>query len=535
MKKILLILFLILAGAEYQRAGVISQAFSDIHKENDCPAVGKTVKIPQDYDSIDSALTDPKNSTGKLTVNVSVKSGGYSLKDGLRIARPCTDVIGISENGKKPLLLREKFGKHEQGVVEIAASNVLLKGFELKGSFVTSTESNPHGVLILIRKDEISIKGYKTITIEDNDINTIGYKYPEKFDSCWNGDNYTCGGGYGIQIKSNTVNPIEHVFIKNNKLHNLQLGQNETITLSGNVLDFEIKDNWIHHVDNIAIDIAAFQDDCDEIYAKCVEIHGEKKIPFQPTKGVISGNKIFKLVSENNPGQKETHPWIAGIYIDGGRGTDLEEGKILIEKNLVYRFGFGIEIGSEATGQIVDNIVVKNNLLFNNLIVGIGIGHNDESQKSYVENCLIQNNTLFDNFKYTPEKMAGEFRITKVADKPFKNIIFENNLAANKTGGNRFVYGEVAPEIAKFDILFKNNLFTGKNGEFWVWNSSKLNFADFSKLPSLTLQANEHSDTFAFEKELPKDEKTIIELIENEKIIEFFKAKPFAKGRGISW
>jgi hypothetical protein len=504
-----------------------------------CSATPKIVKVPQDFPTIEAALSQnqlpegpaatptpsssssPNPATPRLLIEVAYKADGYLLKDGLTLDRPCTDVIGISEVDKKPVLRREEFGKYEQPVIKIAASNVLLKGFEIKGKLTTRADSSPSGVLVLIRKDEKDVLGYSNISIEENDIHTIGYQYPADPKSCWekcdSKNCYICGGGHGIEIKSNTSALIQRVIVRGNKLHDLYLGQNEALTISNNVTDFAVIDNEIHDVDNIGIDIAGFQDD-----------H-----PFAATKGKVVSNRVYKSTARNNPGQLEAYPWIAGIYVDGGRGLDLKENAILVEKNVVYDYGFGIEIGTEKSGEKVDNIIVQNNLVFKNWIVGIGVGHNDDDQKSYVEHCVVRNNTLYQNYRSGDD--AGELRITKNKEttQPLNNIRYENNLIADLRSNRCLVYADILPQLEKFDLTFVHNLFAGTASKFW--NCKKMDFQQFNSLTSISLQSNEFHSDYPFEKELPTDPKLIIQAIQAGTIKDFFKPKPFAAGRGIAW
>jgi hypothetical protein len=499
-----------------------------------CSSAQKVVRVPQEFQTIEEALsanrmpetskaTPVPNSnpsatpTSRLVIQVAYKAGGYLLKDGLIVDTPCTDLIGISENGQKPILRREEFGEYEQPVVKIAASNVLLKGFEIKGKYTSNVRSGPSGVLILIREDETNVPGYSTISIEENDINNIGFQYPADQNKCWESGSYVCGGGHGIEIKSNSSNPIANVIVRGNKIHDLHLGQSEALTISNNVNDFAVTDNEIYDVDNIGIDIAGFQD-------------GKR---LAATKGKVISNRIYKSNAKDNPGQLKTYPWIAGIYIDGGRGLDLGEGALRVERNVVYDYGFGIEIGTEKSGEKVDNVVVEQNLIFKNWIVGIGVGHNDSNQKSYVENCILRNNTLYQNHRSGDD--AGELRLTKheEATQPLKNIRYENNLIADLGRGRCLVYADVQPELEKFDLTFTNNLFVGTASKFW--KCATMDFQQFNSLTSINLQSNEFQSDYPFEKELPTDPTVIIQVIRAGTIKDFFKPKPFAAGRGISW
>jgi len=304
--------------------------------------------------------------------------------------------------------------------------------------------------------------------------------------------------------------------VRGNKIHDLHLEQSEALTISNNIYDFVVEDNEIYDVDNIGIDIAGFQD----------------HTKFAATKGKVISNRVYKSNSMSNPGQLKSPRWIAGIYIDGGRGLDLTGDAILIERNVVYDYGFGIEIGSEKSGKKVENIIVRDNLIFGNWLVGISVGHDSDDQQSYVESCLVSNNTLYENKLDTGED-AGELRITKNKgiDKPLRNIRYENNLIATSRSGRCLIYADIKPKLKKYDLTLASNLFIGVNSKFW--NCEK-DFQQFSSMTEITLQNNEMKSEFPFESELPAGSE-LVEAIKNRNIQNFFKPKPFAAGKGITW
>jgi hypothetical protein len=537
MRKSLLLIVFSLMAVGFQRSPALRTAHSNKYRQtvrDVCSSTTKVVKVPSEgLTTIDEALSqnnlppaDPKASpeppAPRLKIEVAYTDGGYLLRDGLTVERPCTDIIGIADGDNKPILRREEFGKYEQPIVKIAASNVRLKGFEIKGNYTTRADSIPSGVLVLIRNEEKHL-AYTNIFIEENDIHGIGQQYL-KGSKCWTKGienrkpkgKYICGSGYGIEIRSD-ARQITDVMIRGNKIHDLHLGKSEAVTIQNNVSDFLIVENEIYDVDNIAIDIIQHK-------------------PFGPTKGQVISNRVYQSTARDNPGQLKAYPSIAGIYVDGGSGMDLNGGAILIEKNVVYDYGFGIQVGTETSGEKVENVIVRNNLVFRNWVVGIGVGKDDDDQKSYVENCVVRNNTLYQNDTRNDGTDFGELRLVKHKDteQPFKNIHYENNLIASLGSNRCLLYAQVQPQKKEFGLTFADNLFMGNASRFWDCDE-KMDFQQFNSMEWLNLQNNQFKLNSPFETELPADPNLIVNAIRDGTIKVFFEPRGFAKGRGIKW
>jgi hypothetical protein len=218
-----------------------------------------------------------------------------------------------------------------------------------------------------------------------------------------------------------------------------------------------VKKNCISNVDNIGIDIIGFE--------------GDSKL--QAKTGEIIENTIYDLRAGNG-----AYPNLAAIYIDGGTGTDFNTGKILIEKNIIYSFGYGIELGAENENEHPDvttqYVVVQHNILFNNLVTGIGVGHepdekNKNKMKSYVWNCRIINNTFYGNgiVNYQSESSNGELHFGSFYENTVKKIeVIDNIVVAREKQHLVVAQGKnLSP-----DVSFSGNIFLAENtNALWAW------------------------------------------------------------------
>lgn len=189
----------------------------------------------------------------------------------------------------------------------------------------------------------------------------------------------------GITIYGDdAVNGIRDLTIDGNEVFKCQAAPSEALTLNGNVYDFAVTNNYVHDVNNIGIDF----------------IGGEGISPDPATDqvrdGICAGNRVERARSNYGGG------YAAGIYVDGGKN-------IVIERNVVTQSDLGIEVGCENADRTAENITVRNNLLFDNVKAGIGIG-GYAPQVGRVINSVVQNNTICHNAR-KPRAAGGEIRV----------------------------------------------------------------------------------------------------------------------------
>ena len=289
------------------------------------------------------------------------------------------------------------------------SAHITIKGIEIR--HITSNDRNFYPAGILIRGNS------KHITIENNTIHHIA-------------NTNSRGNAHGILVYGDSPTAIEHVTIRDNTLHNLTLGRSESLTVSGNVNHFTIASNYLHHNNNIGIDIAGHYGACTEV--GCIDI---------ARNGKVTGNIVKNHSSAHNVAYGGDNS-AAGIYVDGGEN-------IVVEFNYVTYNNYGISIASENKQQYAKNILVRRNFIINNQKAGLVLGgssidsggtqsvqiernifiENDTLQKGYREITIQQNNVstlLKGNTYYT----AHPHYINDRSKTP-QSILYENERPFN--------------------------------------------------------------------------------------------------------
>lgn len=165
--------------------------------------------------------------------------------------------------------------------------------------------------------------------------------------------------------------PITNTLIDSNFIYNCRTGYSEAMTLEGNMDGFTVQRNIIHDITNIGMDFTGH-------YGQCPNPAND-----QARNGIIKWNTVYNCVS--------AYATSAGIYVDGGRD-------LVIENNVCYRNGWGIEVGCEIVSKTTSNVTVRNNLLYNNKESGLALGGFDyPSNSGKITNCFFSNNTIFSN------------------------------------------------------------------------------------------------------------------------------------------
>ncbi len=193
---------------------------------------------------------------------------------------------------------------------------------------------------------------------------------------------------HGIAVYGTAADPAHDIVIDGNEIAYCRLGSSESLVLNGNVEQFVVSNNLIHDNDNIGIDIIGHE-------GKCADGTLDRA-----RDGVVVGNTVYNIDSRGNPAYGEER-CADGIYVDGGT-------RIVIEKNVVHDCNIGIELASEHYGKDTSYVTVRDNWVYRSHTTGIAFGGYDERRGS-THHCEIVNNTLYEND--SDETGGGEISI----------------------------------------------------------------------------------------------------------------------------
>ncbi|MFK3937499.1 DUF1565 domain-containing protein [Alkalihalobacillus sp. NPDC078783] len=264
------------------------------------------------------------------------------------------------------------------------------------------------------------------------------------------------GNAHGIAVYGEE--PITNIEITNNTLTDLKLGWSEALVVNGDVSDFLIADNHVHHTNNIGIDVIGYEGiaaDPDRDFAR---------------NGVIRGNDVHHNSSYDNPSYGGDYS-AGGIYVDGGSD-------ILIEENCVYQNDIGIEATSEHEGKFATNIKILNNDVYENVYTGITIGGYD-SERGGTTDSVISGNTLSGND--TKDLEGAQLLVQYYA---YSNLVEQNKLTASQTG--LFVSNE---NKENDDMQFNENeyVYDEEIRPRWIWRGEEVaSPEDFQRLVDQT-------------------------------------------------
>jgi len=190
---------------------------------------------------------------------------------------------------------------------------------------------------------------------------------------------------------------ITNLTVDSCQIFNNILGFSEALAINGNVDGFVVKNCKVHTNTNIGIDIIGHEGTCSIVALD------------EARNGFVSNNECYNNVS--------AYATSGGIYVDGSKN-------VTIEKNKCYENGWGIEVGAELNGT-VEQITVKNNLIYNNQQAGLSIGGYDPTTTGQVINSVVRNNTFFQNNSLNDG--TGEISMTKASNCVFENNVFYTN------------------------------------------------------------------------------------------------------------
>jgi hypothetical protein len=226
-------------------------------------------------------------------------------------------------------------------------------------------------------------------------------------------------GGSGIQVYgSSRTTPYANVTLDGNQIYNCQPGdsQTETLTVNGNVSNFQITNNLIHDDNNIGIDMIGGEADVFGLPA------GTQGLPVARN-GLCSHNTVYNIRANYGGG------FAGGIYVDGGTN-------IAVTDNVSYQNDMGLEVGAENHGYVASGITVSDNLLYNNHQGGLVFG-GYASTTGRVQNCHFINNTVYNSDRSNTGQ--GALTINFASNNLVANNIFAasaNNVLINSPSPN---------------------------------------------------------------------------------------------------
>lgn len=186
------------------------------------------------------------------------------------------------------------------------------------------------------------------------------------------------------------------IYIGYNQIYSCNTGYSECLTLNGNVENFLIEGNVVHHNRNIGIDVAG---------------HYSWANPTPAVNFARNGNIKYNIVHHCVSPVAVS----AGIYVDGAQYVN-------VEGNIVFANGTGMSLGCENNNFTADNINIRDNFIYNNIDAGIFAGSNQPNSR--VTNSSITNNVFYKN--NTKDGWIGEINIQNTDFLKIKNNIIQS-------------------------------------------------------------------------------------------------------------
>lgn len=291
------------------------------------------------------------------------------------------------------------------------------------------------------------------ITISGNKVTEISY-----VNKSWDPTDNPGGSGVGANaiavIGDNASSSLTNVSVINNEVSYCITGWSEGIAFKGNVTNFNIEGNNVHHITNIGIDALGL--------ASYPNISTNN----QPSNGTIKNNIANNCICNYTDN--------GAIYADGALN-------ILISNNKVYNNKYGITIGCEnqinkpnanSTG-----IHVRNNLIYNNSLAAIQYGSNgvnNGSTEGMVTYGSITGNTLIKNA--SSSQWASEIVLQNA-----NNIDVFNNVVYGRYT-QMFTYGSGASSINCRANIYHNGTGSFTTSQYVSGSWTGINLASFKTL-----------------------------------------------------
>jgi hypothetical protein len=199
-----------------------------------------------------------------------------------------------------------------------------------------------------------------------------------------------------LVVVGKTANGYTDVYVGGNQVYACNTGYSEGLTMAGNVSNFLIEHNIVHHIRNIGIDMTGHYSWTE----------APEDVNFARN-GNVKNNVVYNCVSPVATS--------GGIYVDGGKWIN-------VEGNTSFNNGAGITVGCENPNYAAEGINIRSNVIYNNREAGLVIGANASGSK--VAWSTATNNTLFKN--YTNGGWGGEISLQNTDHVTLSNNIVQS-------------------------------------------------------------------------------------------------------------
>jgi hypothetical protein len=327
---------------------------------------------------------------------------------------PVMDGAGLVDGGKKEVVL-----------VMIENQNyVRVEGFEICNLITSDPKYFPAGIWVRGTSHHVQLIGNRVHHIRQE---TKGRH----------------GNAHGIAVYGTSASgSIHDILIDGNEIWECRLGSSESMVLNGNVEDFIVRNNRVHDNNNIAYDFIGHERVCPDLSLN------------QARNGLVADNIAYNIDSRLNASYGSDNPCADGFYVDGGKD-------IVFERNRAYGCNIGFEVASEHGSKSTSGIIVRNNLIYNNHVIGLAMGGYDAKRGS-ARNNVVVNNTFYQNNSEDREEGAELLLQYYCTDNTFKN-----NIVVGRSG---------TPMVRHESRTGSNNLFDGNlyycdGKSLWKWNA----------------------------------------------------------------
>jgi hypothetical protein len=337
------------------------------------------------------------------SATVYVHGGLYEETDEILIDKPLT-----LKNYDTGLVVIDADGRPASAMFKniirvINASDVLVSGVSMKnciGRYATAVFVSGVGNNITVRDCSIENIGWVS-----NDLVTLPSTIAKSANA--------------ILVMGDSLGALTHVSLLSNVIHNCATGYGAAITITHNVDTFSVDSNRVYEISNTGIHVAGINSN-------------DISMPFikRARNGQIKHNEVSECMS----GMAVS----AGIYIDGAVDC-------ILDGNKTWLNGVGMSIGAkEGNAIIISNIIIRNNVVYNNCIAGLILGDRDFA--ILFGGISVYNNTFYKNRTGTSINgvdSVGHISLGQLSDSSGGEIHFQNSYYC------RFDNNIVYPSVGK--------------------------------------------------------------------------------------